>query len=76
VIGSTAGARSIPRRALLDLLDPDGGNPWRARSAEEAGRVALPYRDLAEQSVLWDDQMRRLLRQEEDLAANCGCSVP
>jgi len=49
--------------------------PLEVRAAD-ARRVALPYRDLGERSVLWDDSMRRLLRQEEDLAADCGCAVP
>jgi hypothetical protein len=66
----------VDHRLLVSLRLGDGGNPWRARSSEASGRVALPYRGLAEQSVLWDDQMRRLLRQEEDLAADCGCTVP
>jgi hypothetical protein len=65
----------VDHRVLVSLRLGDGGNPWRARSAEDPGRVALPYRDLAERSVLWDDQMRRLLRQEEDLATDCGCTV-
>jgi hypothetical protein len=66
----------VDHRVLVSLRLADGGNPWRARSAEDPGRVALPYRDVAEQSVLWDEQMRRLLRQEEDLATDCGCTVP
>jgi hypothetical protein len=74
-----AGLRYYPyadHRVLVSLRVGDGGNPWRPRSPEIPDRVALPYRDLGERSVLWDDQMRRLLRQEEDLAADCGCIVP
>ena len=63
-------------RVLASLRFGDGGNPWRVRSAKAPGRVALPYRDLGEESVLWDNQVRRLLRQEEDLTADCGCLVP
>jgi hypothetical protein len=66
----------VDHRVLVSLRLGDGGNPWRARSARDPGRVALPYQDLGKRSVLWDDQMRRLLRQEEDLAADCGCIVP
>jgi len=66
----------VDHRLLVSLRVGDGGNPWRPRSPEAPDRVALPYRDLGERSVLWDDQMRRLLRQEEDLAADCGCLVP
>jgi len=66
----------VDHRVLVSLRVGDGGNPWRARNAEDPDHVALPYRDLAERSVLWDDHMRRLLRQEEDLAADCGCLVP
>jgi hypothetical protein len=66
----------IDHRVLVSLRFGDGGNPWRPRSPEAPGRVALPYRDLGGLSVLWDDPMRRLLRQEEDLAADCGCVVP
>ena len=66
----------VDHRVLVSLRLGDGGNPWRPRSAEVRGRVALPWRDAGQQSVLWDDQMRRLLRQEEDLAADCGCIVP
>jgi hypothetical protein len=66
----------VDHRVLVSLRVGDGGNPWRRRSPEVPGRVALPWRDAGPQSVLWDDQMRRLLRQEEDLAADCGCLVP
>jgi hypothetical protein len=66
----------VDHRVLVSLRVGDGGNPWRRRSPEVPGRVALPWRDAGPQSVLWDDQMRRLLRQEEDLAADCGCIVP
>jgi hypothetical protein len=66
----------VDHRVLVSLRLGDGGNPWRGRSAEAPGRVALPYRGLGERSVLWDNQLRRLLRQEEDLAADCGCIVP
>jgi hypothetical protein len=66
----------VDHRVLASLRVGDGGNPWRAASAGEAGHVALPYRDLGQRSLLWDDSMRRLLRQEEDLAAECGCVVP
>jgi hypothetical protein len=66
----------IDHRVLVSLRFGDGGNPWRPRSPEAPGRVALPYRDLGGLSVLWDDPMRRLLRQQEDLAADCGCVVP
>jgi hypothetical protein len=66
----------VDHRVLVSLRVGDGGNPWRRRGPEVPGRVALPWRDVGPQSVLWDDQMRRLLRQEEDLAADCGCLVP
>ena len=66
----------VDHRVLVSLRLGDGGNLWRPRGTEVPGRVALPWRDLGERSVLWDDQMRRLLRQEEDLAADCGCLVP
>ena len=66
----------VDHRVLVSLRVGDGGNPWRPRRPEVPGRVALPWRDVGPQSVLWDDQMRRLLRQEEDLAADCGCIVP
>jgi hypothetical protein len=66
----------VDHRVLVSLRAGDGGNPWRPRSPETPGRVALPWRGVGRQSVLWDDQMRRLLRQEEDLAADCGCIVP
>jgi hypothetical protein len=66
----------VDHRVLVALRVGDAGNPWRPRSPEVPGRVALPYRDLGLRSVVWDDSMRRLLRQEEDLAADCGCVVP
>jgi hypothetical protein len=66
----------VDHRVLVSLRVGDGGNPWRGRGTEDQDRVALPYRNLVESSVLWDDQMRRLLRQEEDLAGDCGCVVP
>jgi hypothetical protein len=75
----TAAIRYYPyveHRVLVSLRVGDGGNPWRPRSPEVPGRVVLPYRDTGQRSVLWDDSMRRLLRQEEDLAADCGCVVP
>jgi hypothetical protein len=66
----------VDHRVLVSLRFGDGGNPWRPRNPDFPGRVALPYRDPGQRSVLWDDSMRPLLRQEEDLAADCGCVVP
>lgn len=66
----------VDHRLLASLRVGAGGNPWRGQSRATPDRVALPYRDLGEWSVLWDDQMRRLLRPEEDLGADCGCVVP
>jgi hypothetical protein len=67
----------VDHRLLVSLRIAAGGNPWRARSRAAApDRVQLPYRDVGEWSVLWDDQLRRLLREEEDLGADCGCTVP
>jgi hypothetical protein len=66
----------VEHRLLVALRVGDGGNPWRARSREAPGRVALPWRDLEEWSVLRDDPVRQLLRREEDLGADCGCVVP
>jgi hypothetical protein len=66
----------VDHRVLVSIRVGDGGNPWRPQRPEVPGRVALPYRDLGQRSFLWDDSMRRLLRQEEDLAADCGCVVP
>jgi hypothetical protein len=62
----------VDHRLLLSLRFGDGGNPWRAHSRAAPDRVALPYRgDLGAGSFLWDEDMRRLLRQEEDLASEC-----
>jgi len=66
----------VEHRLLVALRVGDGGNPWRARSWEAPGRVALPWQDLEEWSVLRDDPVRQLLRREEDLGADCGCIVP
>ena len=76
----TPGLRYYPyvaQRLLVSLRFAAGGNPWRARGRTGApDRVELPYRDVGGWSVLWDDQLRRLLREEEDLGADCGCTVP
>jgi hypothetical protein len=76
----TPGLRYYPyvdQRLLVSLRFAAGGNPWRARRRTGTpDRVELPYRDVGEWSVLWDDQLRRLLREEEDLGADCGCTVP
>jgi hypothetical protein len=66
----------VDHRLLVSFRVGDGGNPWRRGSTAARDRVAIPYRSVGDSSVLWDDQMRRLLRQEEDLAADCGCIVP
>ncbi len=74
-----SGLRYYPysdHRLLVLVRVGHGGNPWRARSAQDAGRPQLPYRGLGEFQVMWDDEMRQLLRQEEDLASDCGCTVP
>jgi hypothetical protein len=66
----------VDHRLLVTLRGGAAGNPWRARGREAPDRVALPYRDLEEWSVLRDDPVRQMLRREEDLGADCGCVVP
>jgi hypothetical protein len=66
----------VEHRLVVLLRAGAASNPWRARSRAPAGRVALPWRDLEEWSVLADDPVRQLLRREEDLGADCGCVVP
>jgi hypothetical protein len=63
-------------RLLLSLRAGLATNPWRAPARDVPGRVALPWRDLEEWSVLRDDPVRQMLRREEDLGADCGCVVP
>jgi hypothetical protein len=66
----------VEHRLLVSVRAAAAANPWRARSRETPGRVALPWRSVEEWSVLRDDPLRQMLRREEDLGADCGCVVP
>jgi hypothetical protein len=75
----TSGVRYYPyvdHRVLVALRFEWGGNPWRRSGREPPGHVPLPYDDLERPSVLLNDLVRRLLRQQDELSEDCGCVVP
>jgi len=78
---STADGPALPfpyvdQRFLIGVRVEEGFNPWRRRAPSEDDHVRLPYAGmgLAERGD-WED-VRALLGQEEDLAGDCGCTVP
>jgi hypothetical protein len=75
----TPGVRFYPfvdHRVLVALRFERGGNPWRQPGREAPGHVPLPYDDLERPSVVLDDLVRRLLRQQDELSEDCGCVLP
>jgi hypothetical protein len=75
----TPGVRFYPyvdHRVLVALRFERGGNPWRRHGREAPGHVPLPYGDVERPSVVLDDLVRRLLRQQDELSEDCGCVVP